>query len=62
LGCARYIYFKSNSTGEVVQILLPHNSMYIMFAPTNNNWKHSIPKSTKPLGQRISITFRGIGQ
>jgi alkylated DNA repair dioxygenase AlkB len=60
LGQEREIYFKSNATGEVIKISLPHNTLYIMHYPTNNYWKHSIPKSTKQLGQRISLTFRSV--
>jgi alkylated DNA repair dioxygenase AlkB len=60
LGSERCIHFKSNNTGEVTKLSLPHNSMYIMFFPTNKFWKHAIPKSTRSIGQRISITFRGI--
>lgn len=62
LGEERSIYFKSKLTDEVIKISLPHGSMYIMFFPTNKYWKHSIPRTTKHLGQRISITFRGIGK
>ena len=59
-GQERYIYFKSNITGQVIKILLPHNSMYVMHYPTNKFWKHSIPRTTKQMGQRISLTFRNI--
>lgn len=63
LGHAREIYFKSNLTGEVKKILLPHNSLVIMHYPTNSNWKHSIPKKpTQLMGQRISLTFRSVGE
>jgi alkylated DNA repair dioxygenase AlkB len=61
LGQEREIYFKSNVTNEVIKISLPHNSLYVMYYPTNKYWKHSIPKSEKILGQRISLTFRNIG-
>jgi alkylated DNA repair dioxygenase AlkB len=60
-GQEREIYFKSNITGEVVKISLPHNSFYVMHYPTNRFWKHSIPRSTKRMGQRISLTFRSVG-
>jgi alkylated DNA repair dioxygenase AlkB len=60
LGQERDIYFKSNETDEIVKISLPHNSLYVMIHPTNQNWKHSIPKKAKRLGQRISLTYRCI--
>jgi alkylated DNA repair dioxygenase AlkB len=58
LGQEREMYFKSNVTGEVVKVSLPHNSFYVMYYPTNKFWKHSIPRTTKYMGQRISLTFR----
>lgn len=61
LGQEREIYFKSNITNEVIKISLPHNSLYVMYYPTNKYWKHAIPKSGKPMRQRISLTFRNIG-
>jgi DNA oxidative demethylase len=65
LGQQREIYFKSNIDGQVIKIPLPsgkgpHNSLYCMFYPTNKYWKHSIPRSMKRIGQRISLTFRKI--
>lgn len=58
LGQEREMYFKSNITNEVVKVSLPHNSLYVMFYPTNHYWKHSIPRTTRIMGQRISLTFR----
>lgn len=62
LGQERPIYFKSDITNQVIKIPLPHNSLYVMFYPTNKYWQHSIPKSKKRLGQRISLTFRKINK
>lgn len=61
LGQERLIYFKSKVTGDVIKIPLPHNSLVIMHYPTNKFWAHSIPKTAKKLGQRISLTFRSVG-
>ncbi|MBA43106.1 MAG: alpha-ketoglutarate-dependent dioxygenase AlkB [Magnetococcales bacterium] len=60
LGSARKIYFKSNKTKDVKILNLKHNSVFLMRGTTNKYWKHSIPKTTKPLGRRISLTFRKI--
>lgn len=60
-GQEREIYFKSNLTGEVVKISLPHNSFYVMHYPTNRFWKHTVPRVAKKMGQRISLTFRSVG-
>lgn len=60
LGQERMIYFKSKVNDQLIKIPLPHNSLIIMHYPTNKYWKHSIPKSNKELGQRISLTYRKI--
>lgn len=62
LGEEREIYFKSKITKKVIKILLPHNSLVIMHYPTNRYWEHSIPKTARPLGQRISLTFRSVDE
>ena len=41
-------------------IPLPHNSLLIMAGKTQENWQHSIPKTTKSVGVRINLTFRWI--
>jgi len=39
---------------------LSHGSFLLMHGQTQHYWMHSIPKTTKPLGPRINITFRVI--
>jgi len=60
LGQERLMYFKSKVTGDVIKISLPHNSLVIMHYPTNKFWAHSIPKTARKMGQRISLTFRSV--
>lgn len=59
LGQERQIYFK-HKTGKVQKINLPHNSLMAIRYPTNSNWKHSIPSSSRKMKPRISLTFRGV--
>lgn len=42
-------------------VLLTHGSALIMAGATQHFWQHAIPKTAKPLGARINITFRKIG-
>jgi len=58
LGASRKIHFKYDLNGEVIKLNLPHNSLVIMNNPTNDKWKHSIPKQPKVEHSRISLTFR----
>ena len=36
----------------------PHGTVFVMPYGTNRVWKHSVPKSTRYTGRRISVTFR----
>lgn len=41
-----------------LRLALPSGSLLVMRGDTQQNWKHEIPKSTKPCGPRINLTFR----
>lgn len=39
---------------------LPHGSLLLMTGATQHTWQHQIPKTVKPVGERINLTFRVI--
>ena len=39
---------------------LPHGSLLLMAGATQHTWQHQIPKTAKPVGERINLTFRVI--
>lgn len=39
---------------------LENGSLLLMAGALQNHWQHSIPKSAKPMGDRINLTFRTI--
>jgi alkylated DNA repair dioxygenase AlkB len=41
-------------------ILLKHGSLLIMTGELQHYWQHSIPKTAKPIAERINLTFREI--
>ena len=43
-----------------IDIPLKNGSLLIMAGATQHNWKHQIPKTKKPIGPRLNITFREI--
>jgi alkylated DNA repair dioxygenase AlkB len=43
---------------KVVDFPAPDGTVFVMPFDTNLAWKHSVPKSTKYVGRRISVTFR----
>jgi alkylated DNA repair dioxygenase AlkB len=42
------------------EIELDSGSLLIMRGPTQACWKHQIPKTAKPVGERVNLTFRVI--
>lgn len=58
-GAERVFQLKHNSIPNLKQnIILEHGSLLIMKGKTQHFWKHQIPKTTKPIGERINLTFR----
>ncbi len=61
LGAPRYFHLKHNHIPEAKhKILLEHGSLLLMQGETQHFWKHQIPKTAKPIGERINLTFRVI--
>jgi len=60
-GAERVFQLKHNSISGLKQnILLEHGSLLLMKGTTQHFWKHQIPKTAKPIGSRINLTFRVI--
>lgn len=58
-GAERIFQLKHNSISGLKQnILLEHGSFLLMKGTTQHFWKHQIPKTSKPIGERINLTFR----
>lgn len=59
LGSERMFQLKHNTNPSLRQnILLENGSLLIMKGATQHYWKHQIPKTSKPIGGRINLTFR----
>jgi alkylated DNA repair dioxygenase AlkB len=43
-----------------IETPLPHGSCLVMGGAMQHNWQHQIPKTARPVGQRINLTFRTI--
>lgn len=60
-GAERNFQLKHNSNKELRKsIILEHGSLLLMKGSTQHFWKHQIPKTAKPFGPRINLTFRFI--
>mgnify|MGYP002779886806 CR=1 FL=1 len=61
LGAPRMFHLRHNQLELPVQkIELTHGSLLIMAGTTQHFWKHQIPKTARPVGERINLTFRRI--
>jgi alkylated DNA repair dioxygenase AlkB len=59
-GAERKFQLKHKDTGERIDIVLQHGSLLIMQGELQHFWKHQIPKTKKPLDERVNLTFRVI--
>lgn len=58
-GAERMFHLKHNIVAEQkLKINLQHGSLLIMKGETQHFWKHQIPKTSRPIGERINLTFR----
>ena len=61
LGAERKFQLKHNKDAtQKKNIILENGSLLLMKGTTQHYWKHQIPKTTKPIGARINLTFRVI--
>jgi alkylated DNA repair dioxygenase AlkB len=48
--------------GERVALDLPHGSLLLMRGDTQRNYRHALPRTAKPVGERINLTFRRVSR
>jgi len=59
LGAARrFVFRRSDDKTKKVAVDLPGGSLLVMAGPTQHHWQHAVPKTAKPVGERINLTFR----
>jgi alkylated DNA repair dioxygenase AlkB len=61
-GATRVMHFRHRQAKEVPaqRIGLHDGSLLIMGPMVQRDWKHAIPKTRKPIGPRVNLTFRRI--
>ncbi len=60
-GAERSFHLQHNSQTTAKQkIVLAHGSLLVMKGTTQHFWKHQLPKTAKPIGERINLTFRSL--
>jgi alkylated DNA repair dioxygenase AlkB len=61
LGATRKFVLKSRAPGgERLELQLPHGSLLVMRGDTQKNYRHALPRTKRPTGERLNLTFRRI--
>lgn len=61
LGATRRFLLKHRQDPQQKHALeLDHGSLLVMAGQTQRNYRHALPRTAKPLGERINLTFRHI--
>ncbi|HEY0659804.1 MAG TPA: alpha-ketoglutarate-dependent dioxygenase AlkB [Lysobacter sp.] len=61
LGATRRFVLKHRVQPELKFALdLPHGSLLLMRGDTQRYYRHALPRTTRPVGERINLTFRRI--
>ncbi len=61
LGQERFFHLRNKADKKLKhKLLLEHGSLLVMQGPTQHCWQHQIPKTVKPIKERINLTFRVI--
>jgi alkylated DNA repair dioxygenase AlkB len=60
LGATRTFAFKPRGGGPNRKFDLPSGSLLVMAGATQRHWVHQVPKTTRPVGPRINLTFRQV--
>ena len=60
LGATRRFQMKHRRRQARVAIDLPSGSCLVMAGATQHHWLHQVPKTSRPLGPRINLTFRAM--
>jgi alkylated DNA repair dioxygenase AlkB len=58
LGSTRKFKLRHKNSGETVDYQLESGSLLIMLPGCQDEWVHAIPKTARPVGERINWTFR----
>jgi alkylated DNA repair dioxygenase AlkB len=57
-GSEREFLLRHRRTKEVLTYRVGHGSLLVMGGTSQHHWRHAVPKTEGPVGERISLTFR----
>jgi len=56
----RFDLRRADAHAEKIELDLHHGDLVIMRGTTQALWQHRVPKTKKPVGERINLTFRTV--
>lgn len=56
----RFVLKHRGQPSRKLTLELPHGSLLVMRGDTQRNYRHGLPRTAKPTGERINLTFRRI--
>ena len=59
-GATRRFQMKRRGSSHRLSLDLPHGSCLVMAGATQHHWLHQVPKTARPVGPRINLTFRAM--
>lgn len=60
-GAARPLLLRPRGGGPSLRFPLGHGDLVVMGGSCQRTWEHAIPKTTRPVGPRVSVQFRPAG-
>ncbi len=60
LGESRRFVLRNLHCKTQIEYELSHGALLVMAGELQHHWRHSVPKTSKPKGERINLTFRHI--
>lgn len=61
LGSPRHLMLRPRGGGATIKHRLGHGDLIVMGGSCQRTWEHAIPKTSRPVGPRISVQFRPRG-
>ncbi|MDG2525655.1 alpha-ketoglutarate-dependent dioxygenase AlkB [Stenotrophomonas sp. HITSZ_GD] len=56
----RFVWRHRQDTSRKREIVLGHGDLLVMAGDTQRHYHHALPRTAKPVGERINLTFRRI--
>lgn len=60
-GSPRNLMLRPRGGGPSVRFALGHGDLVVMGGSCQRTWEHAVPKTSRPVGPRVSVQFRPVG-